>query len=256
MADRDDRIRAEYERIAQAHIDTPAGQCVHCGGPAKSAYCGAPPCKAARERWRYLNDPESHRARVIKNRPKIEHKSCVRCGNELRYSRNEEPVCRACYNAHRLDRRAEAAAERHRRENTVRARAERRAADALAGTTSPRIFVQGACMCCGEQFLAASFTAEARFCSARCSRRWHRKAGGVKGYTRLAVFERDGYTCHLCGGACDPGATVPHLTAPTVDHIVPRSKGGGHDADNLKTAHYICNVLRGDSDMSEWEVVA
>ena len=31
----------------------------------------------------------------------------------------------------------------------------------------------------------------------------------------------------------------------TIDHYVPRSKGGGNELDNLRYAHRYCNLLRG-----------
>jgi hypothetical protein len=32
--------------------------------------------------------------------------------------------------------------------------------------------------------------------------------------------------------------------AATLDHIIPISQGGTHTPDNVKTAHWICNVKR------------
>ncbi len=58
---------------------------------------------------------------------------------------------------------------------------------------------------------------------------------------RLA--ERDGWWCWLCGEAVDPTATGPWQ--PTVDHLVPRSRGGSSDAANLRLAHRRCNNHRG-----------
>lgn len=52
---------------------------------------------------------------------------------------------------------------------------------------------------------------------------------------RLAVLARDQGICWLCD---QPGAT-------TVDHIIPRTLGGGHDPRNLRAAHDLCNKRRG-----------
>lgn len=59
------------------------------------------------------------------------------------------------------------------------------------------------------------------------------------------LAERDGWWCWLCGGEIDP--TLPPNTSAsgTVDHLVPRSRGGGNEAANLRLAHRRCNVRRG-----------
>jgi len=56
--------------------------------------------------------------------------------------------------------------------------------------------------------------------------------------TRLAVMLRDAYICQYCGDM--PGHS--HLT---VDHVVPRSRGGVHDWHNLVTACKRCNQKKG-----------
>jgi 5-methylcytosine-specific restriction endonuclease McrA len=45
-----------------------------------------------------------------------------------------------------------------------------------------------------------------------------------------AVFARDRYTCQYCGAP-----------AETVDHVVPRSRGGAHDWENVVAACRRCN---------------
>lgn len=68
---------------------------------------------------------------------------------------------------------------------------------------------------------------------------------------KQSVFERDGFRCVGCGGsfpAPEPGvawgrAMGNHLT---VDHVVPRSKGGANAQWNLVTMCYDCNHAKGD----------
>jgi len=55
--------------------------------------------------------------------------------------------------------------------------------------------------------------------------------------TRRAVFARDRWTCQYCGH--ERG----HLT---VDHVVPRSKGGRSTWDNIVTCCAPCNRRKGD----------
>lgn len=55
------------------------------------------------------------------------------------------------------------------------------------------------------------------------------------------VFERDGYRCVICG-------TWKDLT---IDHIVPKSKGGTNDPGNLQTMCRICNSKKGTGRASQ-----
>lgn len=63
---------------------------------------------------------------------------------------------------------------------------------------------------------------------------------------RLAnqVLAMYGSTCWLCGGAIDLAAPKKSTLGLTVDHVVPRSKGGTDDLCNLRPAHHRCNVKR------------
>ena len=54
--------------------------------------------------------------------------------------------------------------------------------------------------------------------------------------TRRAVFARDSWTCQYCG-------TTSHLT---VDHVIPRSRGGHSDWDNIVTSCAPCNRRKGN----------
>ena len=55
--------------------------------------------------------------------------------------------------------------------------------------------------------------------------------------TRRAVFARDAWTCQYCG----------HRRGNlTVDHVVPRSKGGASSWDNIVTSCAPCNRRKGD----------
>lgn len=59
------------------------------------------------------------------------------------------------------------------------------------------------------------------------------------------IAERDGWWCWLCGGGIDPHAPVDSPVRGTVDHLVPKSRGGGNELGNLRLAHKRCNVRRG-----------
>jgi 5-methylcytosine-specific restriction endonuclease McrA len=54
--------------------------------------------------------------------------------------------------------------------------------------------------------------------------------------------------CGICGKPVDKSLRYPHPMSPTVDHIIPVSKGGHpSDIDNLQLAHWCCNRQKSDS---------
>jgi 5-methylcytosine-specific restriction endonuclease McrA len=58
--------------------------------------------------------------------------------------------------------------------------------------------------------------------------------------TRKRIYVRDDGVCGLCHTPVLPGV------AWEVDHITPRSLGGGHEDANLRLTHKLCNARRGD----------
>jgi 5-methylcytosine-specific restriction endonuclease McrA len=54
--------------------------------------------------------------------------------------------------------------------------------------------------------------------------------------TRRAVFARDGWACQYCGSR----------SQLTVDHVIPRSKGGPSSWDNIVASCAPCNRRKGD----------
>lgn len=65
---------------------------------------------------------------------------------------------------------------------------------------------------------------------------------------RLApvVVATYGTTCWLCGGAIDMSAPARSPLGLSIDHARPRSLGGGDEIENLRPAHFHCNVKRGN----------
>src|ERR1700761_718599 len=55
--------------------------------------------------------------------------------------------------------------------------------------------------------------------------------------TRRAVFARDNWTCQYCGSRSNL----------TVDHVIPRSKGGGSSWDNIVASCAPCNRRKGNT---------
>jgi len=61
---------------------------------------------------------------------------------------------------------------------------------------------------------------------------------------RREVFERDKWTCQYCGEKVSAGNS-------TLDHYVPRSKGGDNSKGNLKAACLICNSVKSGRSFEE-----
>ncbi len=76
------------------------------------------------------------------------------------------------------------------------------------------------------------------------------KRFGVK-YTNInktAIFERDKWICGLCGELVDKIFVFPHPLSPSLDHILPLSRGGDHVEDNCQCSHFCCNLLKRASE--------
>jgi 5-methylcytosine-specific restriction endonuclease McrA len=53
--------------------------------------------------------------------------------------------------------------------------------------------------------------------------------------TRRNIFHRDDHTCQYCGSASAP---------LSIDHVIPRSRGGSDSWENVTTACLACNVRK------------
>lgn len=120
---------------------------------------------------------------------------------------------------------------------------------------------------------------ESRFCSDACrqvytdrvairyrqaKRRYQKVAGrhfkqrakryGVayERFPKSLVYERDNYICQLCNEPVLATAQYSksdgkiHMKSPTIDHIIPMSKGGDHTPHNCQTACFECNSKKGN----------
>lgn len=100
-----------------------------------------------------------------------------------------------------------------------------------------------------------------RYCSSRCRNLSFGNGSSVKRARKYGVpydrtinlkrlIERDGLRCSICGKTCDMddkqwGDYGPDY--PTIDHIVPLSKGGPHLWSNVQVACAECNIAKGAS---------
>ena len=90
-------------------------------------------------------------------------------------------------------------------------------------------------------------------CKKRAKNRRKRRDYGQCHVDIVKLFRRYRGRCALCGGYClisdfteKDGHLYPGPNYPTIDHIIPRSKGGKNSYKNAQLAHYRCNQLKKD----------
>jgi len=137
------------------------------------------------------------------------------------------------------------------RECKTLARNEKSRRDILARKQSPRQCIQ-----CGGS-MPTSMRVDAKFCSAECNSAAHQLKRKLRnrgktasdGYVRIEIAERDGWSCGICDGPIDRALRYPDPDCLSLDHIVPVSRGGSSEPENLQASHWICNVRRRDSEL-------
>ena len=75
-----------------------------------------------------------------------------------------------------------------------------------------------------------------------------------KDITLQKLFKKYKGICYLCGKKCDfndkviteEGYTIVGKTYPSIEHVIPISKGGMHSWDNVNLAHHYCNAIKSD----------
>lgn len=113
------------------------------------------------------------------------------------------------------------------------------------------------CPICGKEF--KTFKSRVITCSPRCSsiRAWRRRE-----YSEIRLdydislrklAARDNNICKICGKKVNwkdfksTGKTIICGDKyPSIDHIIPISKGGTHSWDNVQLAHRYCNTVKRD----------
>lgn len=63
-------------------------------------------------------------------------------------------------------------------------------------------------------------------------------------FTRVNIYARDGYRCQYCGVTCTPDRL-------TYDHVLPRSRGGLTNWDNIVTCCDTCNARKANRTPAE-----
>lgn len=121
----------------------------------------------------------------------------------------------------------------------------------------PPRFRAGRCCNCGDWYICDRFAFSnhtERSCSKRCAkalakvrRRAAERDAFVEVVDRHAIFERDEWSCKLCGEPLDMDAIAPDPRSPTIDHVIPLARGGTHEPANVQAAHFWCNSVKSDT---------
>lgn len=116
------------------------------------------------------------------------------------------------------------------------------------------------CAECGQMYVA--HYPLSRYCSEKCSRAKYKRIDryqGItvdKGITLKKLARRDKDICALCGESVDwsdfvireDGTVICGDDYPSIDHIMPISKGGLHSWANVQLAHRGCNTFKSDKE--------
>lgn len=73
-------------------------------------------------------------------------------------------------------------------------------------------------------------------------KRARRKNAIIEKFTAVEIFNRDNWICQLCHRPVNKKLRWPDPKSPTLDHIIPISKGGTHERKNTQLAHAVCNM--------------
>lgn len=197
-------------------------------------------------------------------------KRCILCGAEFVYISSRRTFCssqckdRASYNRTDAETRRQQDREQYKRshpgaktrEQLMAEHKERR--KATEEEKAARLAITYTCKICGRPY--HTLNTNQKTCSPECSKRLqnihrdHRIPKGAvidRNISLASLYERDKGTCHICGLACDyndyeivDGVKKIGNLYPTIDHVIPLSRGGLHEWENVKLAHRICNSIK------------
>ena len=115
------------------------------------------------------------------------------------------------------------------------------------------------CIVCGN------LTTRPKYCSDKCcnnagnNRRMNRRRAKInaalidKDITLMDVYKNDMGVCYICGRSCSwddkiekNGTIICGQTYPSIDHVIPLSKGGMHSWGNVRLSCRECNWKKSD----------
>lgn len=186
---------------------------------------------------------------------------CPKCGTvfersmtAIRHPGTQTIVCPGCVEIEKEEKR-KAEEERKRLVEQERIRKAEEKAKAAEEKEKAKLHE---CPVCGK------LTRRKIYCSKECANKIYnknhelkrdRKIKGVmvdKDITLQKLYERDHGICYLCGEVCNwddkeerDGVIICGNSYPSIDHVIPLSRGGNHSWQNVRLAHRICNTRKG-----------
>lgn len=192
---------------------------------------------------------------------------CNRCGAEsLRYNdvlrgRQQKLICKVCgngreYSTALVDEMVKYYSEGHTqtevaehfglKKTQISVLLKRRQA------TNGRTFEQGGRECNKQRAEDACFSGLPRHKVSHYARAKMRGLPAEVGITLDKLISRDGGICAICGLICFCEGDKYSDLYPSIDHIIPISKGGGHVWSNVQLAHRGCNIRKSNLMGEEW----
>lgn len=260
------------------------GICSECGGPMHVGPSSAPPdrrrCRDC-QRARPKNPVPPSRpcvvcGRVFQPQPTAPgQESCSRDCAGFRRRREMQPceACGALFRAHKRHGQEvrccsrECGFELQRRESTRETWPSCRIAVLTCGECGELFTSHGGRLLCGDvcrrkrasrissEGIMRRYREDPEFRDRVISRAQNRHARklGLDEITRPAalvayLMERDQRRCGICR---KPIRAKTGPRRPSVDHIIPLSRGGQHELSNLQPAHYVCNLSKNNGGGGE-----
>ncbi len=234
------------------------GTCKYCGQTFKKIYGSEVYCTVeCREIATKENKKEN---RKVIHPPR----ECKHCGKTFMPTNGKQIYCcKTCADNHKYCD-GLYGQEREQRKKENRSIAAKKREDTRRKTHPPKPKLEskwytGTCKVCGKEFTTRN--PRQKTCSKECGKRLSnaRKQHRIpkeqiidKDITLESLYKRDSGVCYLCGGVCDwsdkdTEKNTVGANYPSIDHIVPISRGGLHSWGNVRLAHFRCNVQKSDT---------
>jgi hypothetical protein len=216
----------QYLKLKHAGLNN----CQVCGKELESVGTKGRPKRNCSKKCSWINSSKKHK------RPKVS-RPCQVCGTEFQTAKKDQKNCsKEC--------RAKADALRAIEQHKQRTRS--KYPDGTRTTT---------CGWCGEKRTFKIGESVVNAYHPACSKEAERTRYRVKTVKRQKhknpnkisheqVVRQHGSSCHICREQIDMSLPRTSKLGLTLDHVIPLSKGGTDTMDNLRPAHWLCNIKK------------